>query len=222
LDIVSLLIINIYNLNYLQKFIPYIHVLKNNEISKIKLIIYIIIIILNVTIFFSWVDSDVILVNPNIKLETFLPNEKMDLIHLIVSNDYNGLNCGVFFIRVHPWSLNFIMRAYSYFYYHPERYLLYADQSSINNVLTSSNDTDDHYIIVPQYWFNSYIGDKEKGEFLVHLAGKRDKSIIARLFRLQIKSDPRWFTAMTSKDLRKKVLEYYKLPKEQQQKIYFQ
>jgi len=40
--------------------------------------------------------------NPNIKLETFLPDEKMDLIHYIASRDHNGLNGGVFFIRVHP------------------------------------------------------------------------------------------------------------------------
>jgi len=169
-----------------------------------------------------WVDSDVILANPNIKLETFLPNEKMDLIHLIVSDDINGLNCGVFFIRVHPWSLNLLMRAYSYFYYHPDRYLLFADQSSINNVLTSSSDAEEHYIIVPKYWFNSYIDDKEKGEFLVHLAGQSDKSLKAKQFRLEIKNDTEWYTSMNNNDLRKKVLEYYDLPKENQHKIHFQ
>lgn len=89
----------------------------------------------------------------------------MDKIHFIVSDDFNGLNCGVFFIRVHPWSLNFLMRATSYFYYHQEKYLLFADQSSKNNILTASNDTDEHYIIVPQYWFNTYIGDKKKRSF---------------------------------------------------------
>jgi len=175
-----------------------------------------------VIFFFSWVDSDVILANPNIKLETFLPSEKMDLVHFIVSDDLNGLNCGVFFIRVHPWSLNLLMRAYSYFYYHQDRYLLFADQSSINNVLTGSSDTEEHYIIVPQYWFNRYIGDKEKGEFLVHLAGESEKSLKAKEFRLQIKNDTEWYTSMNSSDLRKKVLEYYDLPKEKQHKIHFQ
>jgi len=144
-----------------------------------------------------WVDSDVVLANPNIKLETFLPDEKMDLIHFIAADDHNGLNCGVFFIRVHPWSLNFLMRANSYFYYHQEKYLSYADQSSINNVLTGSNDTDEHYIIVPKSWFNRYLSSKRKGDFLIHLAGKKQgKSERARDFRLQIKNDTEWTTAM--------------------------
>jgi len=152
-----------------------------------------------------WVDSDVVLANPNIKLETFLPDEKMDLIHFIAADDHNGLNCGVFFIRVHPWSLNFLMRANSYFYYHQEKYLSYADQSSINNVLTGSNDTDEHYIIVPKSWFNRYLSSKRKGDFLIHLAGKKQgKSERARDFRLQIKNDTEWTTAMTNKELRKK------------------
>jgi len=169
-----------------------------------------------------WADSDTIIANPNIKLETFLPNEKMDLIHFIAADDINGLNCGVFFIRVHPWSLNLLMRAYSYFYYHSDRYLLFADQSSINNVLTGSSDADGHYIIVPKYWFNSYIDDKEKGEFLVHLAGQSDKSLKAKQFRLEIKNDTEWYTSMNSNTLRKKVLEYYDLPEENQHYIRFQ
>jgi len=49
-----------------------------------------------------WVDSDVILANPNIKLEAFLPNENMNNIHFIISDDVNELNNGVFFLRVHP------------------------------------------------------------------------------------------------------------------------
>jgi len=169
-----------------------------------------------------WVDSDVVLINPNIKLETFLPNEKMDLINFIGTIDFNGFNGGVFFIRVHPWSLNFLMRASTYFYYNQEDYLLFADQSSMNNVLTSSKDTEDHYIIVPQYWFNSHIDDKQKGEFLVHLAGQHNKTERARKLRSQIEEDPEWYTSVSSKDLRKKVLEYYDLPKEQQKKIKFE
>ncbi len=154
--------------------------------------------------------------NPNIKLETFLPNEKMDKIHFIAARDFNGLNCGVFFIRVHPWSLNFLMRATSYFYYNQDKQLKFAEQSSINNVLTSSNDANEHYIIVPKNWFNSYIDDKLKGDFLVHLAGQPEKSDKARDVRNLIKNETEWHTAMNSRNLRKKVLEYYDLPKEEQ------
>jgi len=146
----------------------------------------------------------------------------MDLIHFIASDDRNGLNCGVFFIRVHPWSLNFLMRSTSYFYYHQEKFLTWADQSSMNNVLTGSNDTDEHYVIVPQHWFNRYFHNKKKGEFLVHLAGKRSKTEKARIFRSEIRNDSDWYTAITNRDLRKQVLEYYDLPKEKQHRISIQ
>jgi len=146
----------------------------------------------------------------------------MDLIHFIGTIDFNGFNGGVFFIRVHPWSLNFLMRASTYFYYNQEDYLLFADQSSMNNILTSSKDAENHYIIVPQYWFNSHIDDKQKGDFLVHLAGQRNKTERARKLRSQIEEDPEWYTSVSSKDLRKKVLEYYDLPKEKQEKIKFE
>jgi len=99
-----------------------------------------------------WVDSDTLLGNPNIKLETFLPlNNK---VHFISSADINDLNAGVFLIKVHPWSLNFLMRAVSYQYFYPEEELLYADQTSMRNVLVRGNE-DEHYVVVPPRWFNN-------------------------------------------------------------------
>jgi len=166
-----------------------------------------------------WVDSDVILANPNIKLEAFLPNEKMNNIHLIAANDVNGFNAGVFLIRVHPWSLNFSMRAMSYSYYNNKlgQGLKYADQSSMNNVLIEGEESD-HYVIVPQTWFNSYIGLNTKGEFLLHLAGHVKKDEEAKEFREHISQDKEWYKKSSAK-MRKEVLEYYDLPKEKQNKI---
>jgi len=166
----------------------------------------------------SWVDSDVILANPNIRLEAFLPNENMSNIHFIGSDDVNGLNAGVFLIRVHPWSLNFIMRGMSYSYFHKNKGLKYADQSSLNNVLTESKEDDTHYIIVPQSWFNSYIGLNKNGDFLLHLAGHVHKDSEAKTFRDHISNDETWY-GKTSKEMREEVLKYYALPKEKQHKI---
>jgi len=48
----------------------------------------------------------------------------MNEIHLIAAYDYLGrkdyccgLNAGIFFLRVHEWSLNYLMRAISYPYF---------------------------------------------------------------------------------------------------------
>jgi len=165
-----------------------------------------------------WVDSDVILTNPNIRIESFLPNDKMNKIHFIASDDSNGLNAGVFLIRVHPWSLNLLMRAMSYSYYNKNKSLKFADQSSINNVLTETKDDRDHYIIVPQTWFNSYFGVETHGDFLLHLAGIVGKDNESKLLREEISSDKTWYSK-TSKKMRKEVLKYYALPKRKQHKI---
>jgi len=141
----------------------------------------------------------------------------MSNIHLIASDDINGLNAGVFLIRVHPWSLNFIMRAMSYSYYVRDKGLKYADQSSMNNVLVGDEELD-HYIIVPQNWFNSYIGLNKSGDFLLHLAGHVNKDDEAETFRDHIKNDSSWY-GKTSKAMRKEVLKYYRLSSEEQHHI---
>ncbi len=51
---------------------------------------------------------------------------------------------------------------------------------------------------------------------------KQENQKKAKDFHLQIKNDTEWYTAMTNKNLRKEVLEYYDLPKEKQYKFSFQ
>jgi len=164
-----------------------------------------------------WVDCDVILANPNLKLETFLPSDKMSNTHLIFADDVNGMNAGVFLIRVHPWSLNVLMRAMSYSYFNNKQGLKYADQSSLNNVLVSGEESD-HYVVVPQNWFNSYIGLNKDGDFLLHQAGHVNKDDEAKTFREHIRSDKKWYSK-TNKEMREEVLKYYNLPKERQHHI---
>ncbi|ORX58452.1 hypothetical protein BCR36DRAFT_276944 [Piromyces finnis] len=170
-----------------------------------------------------WSDADTIISNPNIKLETFLPPDEMNQIHLVIASDYNGLNSGIFLLRVHPWSLNMIIRSLSYYYYNPYRLLKFHDQSSQNNVLTKS-DEKDHYIIVPQYWFNRYyeVIDGNKGGFLIHLAGVHNKANVAKIVRLDIMKNIELYTSKTNEELRDEILQYYNLPREDQNEIYTQ
>jgi hypothetical protein len=165
-----------------------------------------------------WVDSDVILANPNIRLEAFLPNNEMTDVHFIASDDLSGLNAGVFLIRVHPWSLNLLMRAMSYSYFNKDKGLRFADQSSINNVLTESEEDKDHYVIVPQNWFNSYFNTMKHGDLLLHLAGVVGKDEEGKLFRNDFSND-KSYQSKTSKEMRKEVLEYYAIPNDKQKKI---
>eukprot|EP00833_Pecoramyces_ruminatium_P005443 jgi/Orpsp1_1/1179475/evm.model.c7180000069468.1 len=172
-----------------------------------------------------WVDSDVIILNPNIKLESFLPTDNK--IHLIAAYDYwgrkdfcCGLNAGIFFIRVHEWSLNLLMRAVSYPYFNIEKEICQSDQTSLNNVLIESNEFN-HYVIVPQQWFNNF--HIKKGEFLYHIMGGtfEEKNKILKEFYNKTKNDDDWFSK-TNKETREEVLNYYELPKNLQINIRIQ
>jgi len=165
-----------------------------------------------------WVDGDTMLANPNIKLEAFIPTDNN--IHFIAASDKNGLNAGVFLIRVNPWSLNFMMRSISYLYYNPKMRLEFADQTSMNNVLISDKE-DKHYVIVPQDWFNKYQHYKKPGDFLIHFAGRKDKDGESKQHRAEVYSNPDWCAAKTNKQVRKDVLEYYNRPRDKQKSIWF-
>jgi len=164
-----------------------------------------------------WADSDVIILNPNIKLETFLPDEKMNnKIHLIIARDpfYNGVNSGVIFIRVHEWSLNLISRVMSYPYYNKEKILRRPEQDALSNILLEFKESE-HYVIVPPEWFNTSL--IKKGGFLYHIMSKRKNERFFKFLNTS-KGDEEWYSR-TNEDMRKEVMNYYKLRKEEQLQI---
>jgi len=165
-----------------------------------------------------WVDGDTVLTNPNIKLETFLPLDNK--IHYIAAADRHGLNAGVFLIRVCSWSLNFMMRSVAYHFYNKKLKVGFADQTSMNNVLVTDKE-DQHYVIVPQQWFNVYTNSKKPGNFIIHFAGRKEKGRESKEHREKLYANNDWINAVSNKKLRKEVLDYYSLPRAQQNKTYF-
>jgi len=166
-----------------------------------------------------WVDSDIMIANPNIKLENFIPEDER--IHFIAAADRHGLNAGVFLIKVHPWSLNFMMRSLAYKYYHKGKHLEYEDQTSMNNILVLDENERNHYVIVPQSWFNTFPDKRHGGELLLHFAGRKDKNKDSNETRTELNNDPHYLTAQTNRKMRKEALEYFAKPrKEQGQLVY--
>ena len=151
-------------------------------------------------------------------METFLPLDNQ--IHYIATRDRNGLNAGVFLIRVCSWSLNFMMRSVAYNYYNRNITMHFFDQTSMNNVLISDKE-DKHYVIVPQQWFNIYINSKKPGSFIVHFAGRKDKNNESKMVRKQLYANDDWISAVTNKKLRKEAVEYYNKPRSEQLSTYF-
>lgn len=128
-----------------------------------------------------WVDADTIILNPYIPIEVFLPppGSEFEDIHLMYSNDWNGLNNGVFPVRVSQWSVQLFSAITSFRHYRPDDPLQFRDQSAMD-VLMKEPAFIDNIVQAPQRWFNAYQGEHNetlapfqirRGDFLVHFAG---------------------------------------------------
>jgi hypothetical protein len=83
-----------------------------------------------------WHDRDTVLMNPQIPLDIFVPpSPAFDHIHMLVTNDRNGLNNGVFLARVSAANLKFFASALSIREYQPEIQLKYTEQSGMEEVI---------------------------------------------------------------------------------------
>ncbi|TKA77684.1 hypothetical protein B0A55_03996 [Friedmanniomyces simplex] len=132
-----------------------------------------------------WVDADTIILNPHVPIETFLPppGSEFDDIHLIYTNDWNGLNNGIFPIRVNRWSVDLFSAILSYRYYRPDAPLVFRDQSAMG-ALIQEPQFSKSIVAAPQRWFNAYQGEHNetlspfqvrRGDLLVHFAGVPDR-----------------------------------------------
>lgn len=132
-----------------------------------------------------WIDADTIVLNPHIPVERFLPpnTKEWEDVNLLVSHDFNGLNNGVFPIRVCPWSVELLSAVLTYRHYKPDDELVFRDQSAMGYLLETPR-YERHTVKVPQRWFNAYMGELNEtlqpyqvrpGDLLVHFAGINDR-----------------------------------------------
>jgi hypothetical protein len=83
-----------------------------------------------------WHDRDTVLMNPQLPLDIFVPPEPaFNHIHMLVTEDKNGLNNGVFLCRVSGASFKFFASALSIREYQPEIQLKYTEQSGMEEVI---------------------------------------------------------------------------------------
>lgn len=147
--------------------------------------------------------------NPNIPLEIFLPPADFPEIHIVLSKDWNGLNNGVFPMRVHPWSVELLSAVIAYPNNFPNTSLVFRDQSALGNLLENVDYFKNSTIYAPLRWFNAYRGlpngslneyhprelQLRKGDLLVHFAGTsgsdRNESMSA-FIEVAERHDPDW------------------------------
>ncbi len=143
----------------------------------------------------SWFDADTVIMNPNIPISIFLPpadldNQYFSHIHILVTNDMNGLNNGVFPIRVSPYSVELMSAVVAFQTYRPDFHLNFRDQSALDEMLKDPKFRDG-VMYLPQRWFNAYQGElnetlgpfqMRRGDFLVHFAGVVNRDERMRLW----------------------------------------
>ena len=83
-----------------------------------------------------WHDRDVVLMNAQIPPSIFLPPEDtFGHVSLVVAKDRNGLNNGVFFVKVGQWAMKVFASALSVREYAPDVELKYSEQSAMEMVI---------------------------------------------------------------------------------------
>ncbi|KAL8829324.1 MAG: hypothetical protein Q9191_002078 [Dirinaria sp. TL-2023a] len=127
-----------------------------------------------------WVDADTVVTNPKLPLDIFLPPDEFPHLHLLTTADPNGLNNGIFFLKVHPWSVELLSSVIAYRIFRPDEELRFRDQSALQ-VLLKEKRFRRNFVIVPQRWFNAYQPEHDgsrtlpfqilPGDLLVHFAG---------------------------------------------------
>lgn len=130
----------------------------------------------------AWFDADTMILNRRVPLEIFLPPLDMQDVHALVANDWNGLNNGVFYLRVSSWSVNLMANILAYRSYRPEDELRFTEQSAMENLLREG-EFKDGAVVVPPRWLNAYpSGGSEEfsykvrpGDMALHFAGMGDK-----------------------------------------------
>lgn len=167
-------------------------------------------------------DADTVVMNPNIPLDIFLPpQERFASINLLISNDFNGLNAGVFLLKINSWTVEFLSAIISYRYYKYGK-LFFAEQTAIDELLR-----DDKWrynaLRVPQQWFNAYLpdGDAEtgswashqarRGDFQIHFAGvaDRERKMEAWIERAE-RREPEWVVSLEETTLVSEIGAFWK------------
>lgn len=122
-------------------------------------------------------DADTLITNLTIKVEDIIDDNH----DFFISEDYNGINAGVFIIKKTDWGRHFLNHLL-HFVWHRD-YDVHCEQDVIRNYIKAVGLK--HIAIIPQNKINSYLyenypeigkltidnGQWHKGSFILHLPG---------------------------------------------------
>lgn len=166
-----------------------------------------------------WNDADTVVTNPDISLEDILGSiigqEASDSSpDLVVTEDVNGINAGVFFVRRSKWSENFLNTWWNQTSFVQFGSTKSGDNDALKFLIRSQPSHDRRHVRISpmQCLFNSYPwhpswksvyqlifspgavwrGTYSRGDFMVHLAGLDDKKEWAARIIQQLEDERRY------------------------------
>ncbi|PNS16108.1 hypothetical protein CAC42_4509 [Sphaceloma murrayae] len=188
-----------------------------------------------------WHDADVVLTNSEMPLEIFTPPaDKWSHVNYLVTNDLNGMNDGVFFLRVCEWSINFMAAGLAYRSFNPKVDLRYDEQTALE-LLSRHDQWKNGTMHAPQRWFNAYNdygtddsippewkwthGYHRPGDLLVHLPGSGDsRSDMIKEWLGRVQKDPEHYNQPISNMNLTSEIEYFwdeKAAKEEENQVIY-
>lgn len=116
-----------------------------------------------------WIDADAMIMNHTIKIESIIDNDY----DLILSDDSNGINCGVFLCKTTYFMLEIFNKIYSKieFINHP-----WWEQAALMDELEINKELKSRTKIIGKKQINCYIHDFVAGDFILHLPGMSDQT----------------------------------------------
>jgi mannan polymerase II complex MNN10 subunit len=187
-----------------------------------------------------WVDRDTMILDQCRPISSFLPPEKSRFtswwphddtnrteVNLLVTNDFNGLNNGIFILRVNEWAISLFTAILAFRHFEPDIELPFTEQSAMEHVIRTEQFKHQTQF-VPQHWFNAYdhggaekfalrddeMGlvpeDVRRGDYLVHFAGlpEKDKAIEEYAEMLETLPDV-WANGTVQRDISEGVTEFW-------------
>ena len=117
--------------------------------------------------------------NPKVPWTIFLPPTSFPNVHLVGSKNWDGFNSGVFFLRVHEWSVKMLADAQALPSLRPEINIKWADQGAMVESF-SRPQFREGVVFQPMHWYNEFQLQESQvknrpnlhpGDMLIHFAG---------------------------------------------------
>jgi len=83
-----------------------------------------------------WIDADIVVMNPKIPLDIFIPPApEFSYVNMLATNDRHGLNNGCFLIRINPWAVKLLSAVIAFHTFKPKVKLQYSEQSALEEMI---------------------------------------------------------------------------------------